>query len=818
VRLLTLTGVGGVGKTRLALQVAADLAADFPAGVVWVELAPLADGALVPSAVTAAAGVTAGRGRSPEDVLVVAWQERAPLLVLDNCEHLVAACASFAERLLSACPNLRVLATSREPLQIAGERQWHVPPLSVPPLAPDAEDSIAASPRPGPEGTPSASGMSETEGYGAVQLFVERARAVTPAFELTERNAAVVARICASLDGLPLAIELAAALVGVLPTEQILERLDDRFRVLSRGSRTAPARQQTLRAALDWGHDLLSEPERRLFRRLTAFAGGFTLEAAEVVCAGTDVGFPESVQLTPDDVLELLRQLVDKSLVVVDLRPDGARYRLLETLRAYARGKARAAGEVLALERRHREWFLALAESTRPDWLDAGQIRGLAREQHNLRAALRWSIQAGEGELALRLAASLHPLWYVHGGYAEGRAWLAEVLALPGAVAPTPARARALAFAGQFASLQGSEAEAETLLDEGLAAARRAGDLMAQALCHQFLGHVARRRGALAEAEALYRRALELARQTGNLGSAAWDGFLIALTRFEIGDPDGVRRALGEIEELGAADADPRVRAGVLALEAWLAALAGNQRLALACEDQSLDLARSIGDQQSLAFVVVRAVWNALGRDDRPAAARHLATALSIARETGDQFVLVKGLEGVAELVATADPRPAARLMGAAATLRRSAGLAPTPLECSRLERWRAGVTRRLGEEGFVAAWHDGEQDSSKVALTTAFALAEVVERGLSRKGEIASAGERPLEPPGLALTRREREVAELIAAGNHSDREIAAKLTISPTTAGLHVQRLLAKLGLHSRWEVAAWVNGSATPGSSER
>jgi DNA-binding CsgD family transcriptional regulator len=402
----------------------------------------------------------------------------------------------------------------------------------------------------------------------------------------------------------------------------------------------------------------------------------------------------------------------------------------------------------------------------------------------------------------------------VRGGYAEGRAWLAEVLALPGAAAPTPARARALAFAGQFASLQGKLAEAASLLDEGLATARQAGDLLTQALCCQFLGHVARRGGALTAAEAHYQRALGLARRAGNLGSAAWDGFLVALARYELGDHEGVRRALGAAVELGAADADPRARAGVLALEGWLAALAGDHRSAHAFEERSLALARAIGDQQSLAFVVLRAAWNALGRDDRLAAAEHLATALTIARETGDQFVLAKGLEGVADLVATPEPRRAARLLGAAATLRRSLGLALTPLERARLERRLTRVHRQAGEDAFGAARRTGHRAAPEGAIAAALALAEAAVAG---RVDPAVAGEHQPAPPGSALTRREREVVELIAAGARSDREIAAALAIAAGTAGVHVERILAKLGLHSRHQVADWLAAHARPGATD-
>lgn len=377
-RLLTLTGSGGVGKTRLVLRVASDLVGAFPDGVWLVELAGLGDPTLVPQATASALGVREQPGRSLLDTLIDVMRPRTCLLVLDNCEHLVAACATLANGLLRTCPGLTLLATSREPLGIAGESVWRVPPLTLPDGSGD--DALADSP-------------STLARYEAIRLFEERARAALPAFSLTNQNAPAVVQICRRLDGIPLAIELAAARSRGLAPEQLSTRLNDRFRLLTGGSRTALARHQTLRALVDWSYELLSEPERVLLQRLSVFAGGWTLDAAEVVCAGDD--------LETGDVLELLLQLVDRSLVLAEDtdagRTPGVRYRLLETLRQYGAEKLYEAGDEDVMRGRHLSWCLGLAEVAGPSLRSRGttdQDRRLDVEHDNLRAALGWSLMS----------------------------------------------------------------------------------------------------------------------------------------------------------------------------------------------------------------------------------------------------------------------------------------------------------------------------------------------------------------------------------------------------------------------------------------
>lgn len=420
-RLVTLTGVGGCGKTRLALQVASDLRDAFPDGVSLAELAALSDPLLLPEAVAAALGVREGPGQgcSNVDALVASLQPRAPPLVLDNCEHLVDACAELADRLLSECPNLRILATSREPLQIDGERQRRVLPLPVPdPSRPASPEDLARCP--------------------TVQLFVERARAVEPGFVLTTENAAEVARICTLLGGIPLAVELAAARVRVLSVWQIAERLGDCFRLLTGSSRSAPTRQQTLKATLGWSYDLLSRPEQTVFRRLSAFPGGWCLEAAEAVCQGDG--------LDGEDVLDVLTRLVDKSLVLVQEQGSEVRYHLLEPVRQYAEQHLAEIGGVEDTRARVAAFYLALAERAEPEVHGPSQVGWLARldrELDNIRAVLRWSEERGDVETPLRVAGALCWYFWLRRHLREGQRWLESALARDAAV-PTRIRAKAL--------------------------------------------------------------------------------------------------------------------------------------------------------------------------------------------------------------------------------------------------------------------------------------------------------------------------------------------------------------------------------------
>jgi len=487
-RLLTLTGAGGSGKTRLALEVASRVGARYPDGVAWVELAPLSNPELVPHHVADALGVRRDGIRSAGEALLEALRDWDALLVLDNCEHLVEACARLADSLLKSCPRLRIMATSREALGIGGERAWLVPALTLPEAGRPVTRAVAAA--------------SE-----AIRLFVERTQAVRPSFALGDENAAAVAQICRRLDGLPLAIELAAARARVLDPQQIAARLDDVFGLLSSGSRTALPRQRTLRGAIEWSHALLTEPEQILFRRLAVFTGGFTIDAAEAVAAGGAIAVL--------DLLDLLSGLVDKSLVLLETEALEARYRMLETMRQFARERLDAAGEAGELGRRHAQFFLARAESA--ERFLSNQSEGwqerLAEDLGNLRAAADWFEQdpAG-GEDSLRLATALHWFWFGLGHYREARRRLEAALARTGG-GRTRARGRALSSLVTYRVLQGERVELRPLAEESADILRQTAGASADLVCalvglgqsRLLAGDLEPAAGVLAEAVALAR-------------------------------------------------------------------------------------------------------------------------------------------------------------------------------------------------------------------------------------------------------------------------------------------------------------------------
>jgi DNA-binding NtrC family response regulator/predicted ATPase len=485
-RVVTLLGTGGVGKTRLALTAGGQLRERYPDGVWFVELATVPDAGLVAQAVASAVGLHEEASRPPRELLATALAHRQALLILDNCEHVVEACAELAEVLLRACPRLAVLATSRERLNIPGESAFRVPSLALPDEHERAPERLARS--------------------EAVRLFVERARLVAPGFALTAENAPLVAELCRRLDGLPLAIELAAARVRLLRVEQIVARLNDRFGLLTGGSRTMLPRQQTLRALLDWSHDLLSKSEQTLLRRLSVFAGGFTLEAVEGVCAGPEVDASQT--------LDLLAQLVDKSMVIVeavDAAAPVARYGLLDTIREYCHERARAAGEVAWLRSRHQEWFLALAEEAERRSRGPEQIAWLDRletEYDNLQTALSWRDEDRASDvLRLRLGAALWRFWEVRGGLREGLKWFERILADTGHDAPAE-RARALNGAGNLARDVGDYRSAATHHTEALELRRQIGDPRDIARSLNNLGVIAHDQARYAEAEVFFAEAI----------------------------------------------------------------------------------------------------------------------------------------------------------------------------------------------------------------------------------------------------------------------------------------------------------------------
>jgi predicted ATPase len=478
-RLLSLTGSGGTGKTRLALELAAAVLDSFRDGVWLVELAPLSDSTLVPVTIATVLGVQQEQGRPLTATLTDWLRDKQLLLVLDNCEHLIGACAQFADAMLRASRETRILATSREALGIAGELAYRVPSLATPAIQPSAIRS-----RPIAAGNPQATSskqQAEMLSYAAVRLFVERASFALPAFALNDDNAPAIAQICYRLDGIPLAIELAAARVKVLSAEKIAERLDDRFRLLTGGSRTALPRQQTLRGAIDWSHSLLSQPERALLRRLAVFAGSWTLEAAEVVCAGDG--------LIAVEVLDLLTHLVDKSLVLADGQAAEPRYRMLETIRQYARERLLDAQESERLRDRHLKFFFDMVERAEPVLLSAQRAEWIPRlelEHDNLRAALEWACER-DVEVARQLAANLRWFWSFGDHLGEALAWYTRVLGLSERATGSRGLAGALLGMGEIANHSVMFNEARAALEQSSDLWRKLGDntMLAESLVHE---------------------------------------------------------------------------------------------------------------------------------------------------------------------------------------------------------------------------------------------------------------------------------------------------------------------------------------------
>jgi non-specific serine/threonine protein kinase len=739
-RLVTLTGIGGGGKTRLALAAAAALGDAFPGGIWLVECAPLADPALVPQALAMALGVPEVAGVPPWTALVATLRERSLLLVLDNCEHLIDACADLAERLLAACPGLRLLATSREPLQLAGEQVVRVPLLAAPdPDTPLVLADLAQSP--------------------AVQLFVERARAVKAAFQLTAENGTEVARICAALDGIPLALELAAARVRVLAVTQIRERLTDSLDLLVGSTRAAPSRQQTLRAALDWSYALLPATEQALLQRLAVFAGTFDLAAAEAIGGGVD--------LPAAAVLDLLTQLVDKSLLQVEEGPESARYRLLEPVRQYAQQQLEASGAAEAAAARHTGVYLVLAERAAPELRGRDQVAWLARldrERDNLRTALRRLQAHGEVESGLRLAVALVGFWEGRGYLSEGRQWLHTLLAAPAAsTAPAKLRTLALLGAGALAEWQGDLAAADALLQQCLALARAANDPTGIAWATAWLAVV-------------HASAADLTRAVEELGES------VALFR-ALGDPAGTAFAL---VTLGTAHT-----------------LRGDGAGARPLLEESLALFGALGDTRYVAIANTMLGYALLLLGEIAGATTLVADGLRGHLEVVDRTYLTHGLLVMAGILYRLEqPGRAVTLLGAAAALLDLLGgtLASTARPHDRLV---SALRRQLTDDEFDAAWAAGRE------LTPPQAVAEALDGARLAGQAPVHAAHRPRNGALEPLTPREREVLRLLVQG-HSDRQIAAALAISPRTVGVHVQHVLAKQGLRSRWQIRETARGA--------
>ena len=863
-RLVTLTGAGGAGKTRLAVHVAADMAGEFgpfPDGVCYVDLAPITHPDVVPVTAARALGLPDHPGRSTIETLLHHLRDRQILLVLDNCEHLLEASAGLVVALLGGAPRMSVLATSREPLLVAGEAMWQVPSLSL------TDD--------------------------AIELFADRARLAKTDFAITDGNAAAVAEICRRLDGMPLAIELAAARVRALSLTEIVNSLHDRFRLLTGGSRTAVRRQQTLRASVDWSHALLTDTERILFRRLAVFLGGFDLDGAQAVAGADGV---ERYQ-----VLDQLSLLVDKSLVVAE-NPGGAtRYRLLETVRQYALEKLGESGEADAVRSRHCDYYTAMAAlldaPARTDYEQ--RLEQAELEMDNLRSALGWSLENSDTERALSLASSLQPLWLTRGRMLEGRAWFDTVVAEDDSnnvEVPAAVHARALADTAVLNLYVGGSMDRA---ERALAIARELGVPALLARTLTACGFVA---GVSYNAEAArtyYSEAMVFARELDDRWSLsrilAWQ----ANTGLNVGDPIGARAAGEEGRDLADAIGDrpnsrmcrlvltwaqliegdvsgavAGFRAGVAECEAdhdefikplgrmglsMALAHRGDVDAARAAADAALetpsgldDYFRGMGNAASAAatlaagdvsaahdaserayqhfcvsqpqiatvqrafnsvevalaendLVLARRLsddatsvatgWHlvaallararvAVAEGDREEAERDAHDALACAVNCGVHLHLPGTLECLADLASNADSQQAARLFGAAEAIRRRTGMIRFKVHQAGYEASVAALRESMDEQDFDAAWADG------AALSTEEAIA-YAQRGRGERKRPNSGWE--------SLTPAEHEVVRLVCDGL-PNKEIAARLFVSPRTVHAHLAHVYTKLGINSR------------------
>ena len=807
-----------MGKTRLGLQVARDLLDDFEGGVCFIQLAPVSDLALVIATIARALNMKETGDRPLFDLLKEYIESRSLLLLLDNFEQVLPA-APLLSALLAECPNLKMLVTSRAVLHIRGEHEFAVPPLALPDLAGlDADETLSS--------------------CASVALFLERARAVKPGFQLTLTNSRAVAEICVRLDGLPLAIELAAARIKLLPPQALLERLEHRLDVLTGGGQDVPARQQTLRNAITWSYELLTAEEQRLFRCLAVFVGGCTLETIEELYA--------AVSERASSVLDAASSLIDKSLLQ-QIEAEGRESRLLmmETIREYALDALAASGEMETARQAHAAYFLCLAEKAEPGLMSVRQAfwsERLAREYDNLRVALEWLLaQAERGhnsgmdarELALRLAGALFWYWWVRGYWSEGRNFLERALVVGEGIGTSTYSARALFAAANMAFVQSDYERAVTLSEGSLALYRQLGDRRGVALSLYPLGNVAWSQGNMTLARELKEEALALHRALGDSGYIALSLFSLGLLESSIG---AYEKARSLFEEGLAIDRKLQNKRGVAHTLSQLAQLlfvvrAGTEMIR-SLLDECFTLAQEVGFKEGIAAyycvsaqVALRdgdlvsaralaeksaALYQEMGHrhgtakslavvgktlaseGDLAAARAHYEQCLAISSALSEKWVAAIYLVELGEVLAEQQQAPwAAQLWGASEVLREASGV-PIPLvEQADYERAVAAARASMGERAFASAWSQGR-------MMTA-------EQALAAQGQ-ALAPARSLRPPFHAstaypdnLTAREVEVLRLLASGL-TDLKIAEKLVLSPRTVHTHISSIYVKLGVTSR------------------
>ncbi len=813
VRLLTLTGTGGVGKTRLALEVARELVHDFADGVSFVSLAPLGDPTFVIPAIAHSIGLMESGTQPVLDLLKISQRDKQRLLLLDNFEHVIEAAPLLTE-LLEACPDLKPLVTSREVLRLRGEHQYVVPPLALP----------------DPGRLPDNGSLADIP---SVSLFLQRARAIQADFHVTTNNAAAIAGICLRLDGLPLAIELAAARIKLLPPQALLTRLNHRLHVLTEGTRDLPLRQQALRNTLTWSYELLTEQEQYLFQQLSVFVGGCTLEAAEAIYNAPGNASAEGV----GSVLDGVASLIDQSLVQQQTQRDGEpRLMMLETIREYGLEVLEASGEMEDTQWNYAAYYLRLAEEAEPQLSSPQQVswfESLEREHGNLRATLSWLLEQGSdaqrSELALRLGGALAQFWEIRGYASEGRHWLERVLWISRGVR-SAARAKALVGAGRIASFQDDFGQVEAWCREGLALYRELGDRQGSATALSFWGYAAMMRCKYAEAYSLLEEALTLFREVGDpVGSVSILSPLANVLFFqgdyarahvlleeslvhskEAGDVQNYATSLmvlgmlllfkGDfaqahvcLEECLAVSREVGYKRNValsmllLAIVAWVQ---GDVARARSLLEESQVLFKEAGGRGRMAEVFAVQGLVSFGEGDFPAARARLEESLKLSLELDNKWTSTWCLEGLAAVAAAqGEPVRAVWFMSTALALREAIGT-PLPSFSQAMHKLTfASMRMQLGERAFDAAWAEGRTMTPEQILVSL--------EPMSAPPLTAPAAVAPQSSAGL--TPRELEVLRLLAQGLTS-AQIAEQLVIGLVTVNSHVRSIYSKLGVTSR------------------
>jgi predicted ATPase/class 3 adenylate cyclase/Tfp pilus assembly protein PilF len=698
-RLVTLIGPGGSGKTRLALQVAAEMIEQFRAGVFFVALEPITDPGLVASTIAHLLGLTETAGRSILDNLKDYLQNKSLLLLLDNFEQVISAGPLVAE-LLAACSELKILVTSREGLHVSGEREYPVPPLALPDITQ----------------LPSPESLSQ---YAAVGLFIKRAQAVRPDFRITSDNAPAVAEICYRLDGLPLAIELAAARIKLLPPRAMLARLGNRLEFLTGGGRDLPARQQTLRNAIAWSYDLLNENEQNLFRQLSVFSGGCTVDAVEAVAGD------HSAHVS---TLDQLGSLLDKSLLrEVEDTNGQPRFLMLELLREFGLEQLQASGEQVTIRHRHTEFFLGLAEGAEASLESGEQVQWMDRlepEHDNLRAALEWSKTAeGAGEICLRLAGALGYFWEMRGHFSEGRQRLTAILSMEAAQGQTAARAKLLARAAELAYRQSDYPVTTSLAEESLAIHRKLGDQQGIASTLIKLGNAATERGSYASASRFLEEAVAIWRERKDKHGTARALISLGWTALRSGDAHLANARLEEALALSRELGDTRSMGFELSGLGEVALRQGDYARATQLMQESLELRRQLGNKWGVGVSLGMLGWVAMRERDWDRAIARLGESLQVRQEIGDKGGSAWCLERLAGIfMVRRQTEKAVRLFGAAAALRASIGSVIDPVDQANYKRNLSSLRAKLGKERFTAIWNEGR------ALTLEQAVAYALE------------------------------------------------------------------------------------------